>query len=58
VEVKLHTFLTLEVRPRIAKGYWPDGRGSIPSKGKKFFLLDRFQTGSGAHPESYPMATG
>jgi hypothetical protein len=32
-------------------GYWLDGPGSIPGKGRKFFLCHRLQTDSGAHPE-------
>jgi hypothetical protein len=30
-------------------------RGSNPGRGWKFFLLHSVQTGSGAHPASYPM---
>jgi hypothetical protein len=36
-------------------GYGLDGQGSIPSKGKDFFLLHSVQTGSEAHPASYPI---
>jgi hypothetical protein len=40
-------------------GYGLNGRGSIPSRGKRFFsLLHIFQTGSGVHPTSYSMGTG
>jgi hypothetical protein len=38
-----------------AMGYGLDGRGSIPERGKRFFLLHSVQTGSGANPASYPM---
>jgi hypothetical protein len=38
--------------------YGLDSRGSIPGRGKRFFLLHSVQTGSGAHPSSYPMSTG
>jgi hypothetical protein len=31
-------------------GYVLDGRCSIPDNGKRFFLLNSVQTGSGAHP--------
>jgi hypothetical protein len=34
-----------------------DGWDLIPSRGK-IFLLHSVQTGSGAHPVSYPMGTG
>jgi hypothetical protein len=37
----------------VATRYELDGRDSIPGKGKHFFLHS-FQTGSGAHPASYP----
>jgi hypothetical protein len=43
----------------IAMGYGPDDRGSISSKSKNdVFLFHSVQTGFGAHPASYPMATG
>jgi hypothetical protein len=32
--------------------------GSIPGRGKEFFLFHSVQTSSGAHPASYPMGTG
>jgi hypothetical protein len=32
--------------------------GSIPGGGWEFSLLHRLQTGSGAHPASYPMGIG
>jgi hypothetical protein len=38
-------------------GYGLDSRGSIPGRGKRFSLLHSVQTGSGAHPASYPMGT-
>jgi hypothetical protein len=38
-------------------GYRLDGPGSIPSMGK-IFLYYSVQTGSGAHPASYPMRLG
>jgi hypothetical protein len=37
----------------IAIGYELDGWGSIPDRGKRYFLLHSVQTGSGAHPASY-----
>jgi hypothetical protein len=39
-------------------GYGLDDRDSIPSRGKRFFLLHSIQAGSVAHPASYPMGTG
>jgi hypothetical protein len=30
----------------------------FPARARDFFLLHSFQTGSGAHPASYPMGTG
>jgi hypothetical protein len=41
----------------IATSYGLDGRSSIPGKGD-FSLLNSVQTGSGAHPTSYPVGTG
>jgi hypothetical protein len=41
----------------IAMDYGLDGRGSIPGGGSDSSLLS-VQTGSGAHPASYPMGTG
>jgi hypothetical protein len=41
----------------LATGYWPEDRGSIPDRGKFSVSLHSVQTGSGAHPISYPMAT-
>jgi hypothetical protein len=40
--------------------YRLDDRGSIPGRGKEGIssLRHRVQTGSGAHPPSYPMGTG
>jgi hypothetical protein len=35
-----------------------DGRDSIPGRGKNFYLLHNFQTGSGAYPTSYAVGTG
>jgi hypothetical protein len=35
-----------------------DGPGSIPRQFKIFFFSHSVQTGSGAHPASYPMAIG
>jgi hypothetical protein len=34
-----------------------DGRGSIPGRGKRFFLLHSIQAGFGAHSASNPMGT-
>jgi hypothetical protein len=41
---------------RIATGYGLDGRGSIFGR-RDFSLYHSVQTGSGAHPASYPMGT-
>jgi hypothetical protein len=44
----------------IATGYGLDDRGvevRVPV-GSRIFLLHVLQTGSGAHPDSYPMGTG
>jgi hypothetical protein len=41
----------------IATGYGLDGRGSIPEGASDFSLFYSVQTGSGAHPASYPMGT-
>jgi hypothetical protein len=35
-----------------------DGRDSILSRTKEFSVLHSLQTGTGAHPVSYPMSTG
>jgi hypothetical protein len=40
----------------IVTGYRLGGRGSISGSVKRFFS-NRFQTGSGDHPASYPMGT-
>jgi hypothetical protein len=42
----------------IATGYRLDGRGSIPGGAENFSLLYNVQTGSEAHPASYPLGTG
>jgi hypothetical protein len=42
----------------IAMGYVIEVRGSILGSTNHFFLLYSIQTGSGAHPGSYPMGTG
>jgi hypothetical protein len=42
----------------IATDYRLDDRGSIPGGAGNFFLRHRVQSGSGAHPTSYPMGTG
>jgi hypothetical protein len=45
---------------RIALGYGLDDRGSrvrFPEGAGNFSLNHRVQTGSGAHPASYPMVT-
>jgi hypothetical protein len=52
------TVLTRDSSVDIARGYWLDGRGLIPGRGKMFFLLHSVQTGSGAYPASCPMGTG
>jgi hypothetical protein len=44
----------------LAIGYGLDdrgGRSSSPGRGQEFPLLYVVQTGSGAHPASYPMGT-
>jgi hypothetical protein len=42
----------------IATRYGLDCRGSIPRQGQDFSLFHGVETGSGAHPASYPMGTG
>jgi hypothetical protein len=42
----------------IAAGDRLHGWGSVPSRDKRFSLLHSVQTGSGAHPASYPTGTG
>jgi hypothetical protein len=42
----------------ITSDYGLDYRGSIPDRGRGFFSSPCVQTGSGAHPTSYPMVTG
>jgi hypothetical protein len=42
----------------IATGYGFDSRGLIPGRGKRCSVVYSLQTGSGAHPASYPMGTG
>jgi hypothetical protein len=42
----------------IATGYGMDDPGSTPGRDKRFYLLHRFQTGSGAQPASCPMRAG
>jgi hypothetical protein len=42
----------------IAKGYGMNVRISIPGKERDFSLLQRVQTGFGAHPASYLMGNG
>jgi hypothetical protein len=42
----------------IATGYWLDDRGSSLDRYKVLSLFQVIQTGSGAHPASYPMGTG
>jgi hypothetical protein len=40
-------------------GYGPNNRGLVPSRGNEIFSFHhRVQTGSGAHPSSYPMDAG
>jgi hypothetical protein len=38
--------------------YGLDDRGSIPDRGRRFSSSPCVQTGSEAHPVSYPMGTG
>jgi hypothetical protein len=42
----------------IVSDYGLDERGSIPDKAEDFSSRLCVQTGSGAHPASYPMGTG
>jgi hypothetical protein len=42
----------------IATGYGQDDRGSIPGRGKRFFLLHNVKTGPGLYPAPYLMGTG
>jgi hypothetical protein len=35
-----------------------DDQGSILGRGNDIFFRHRFQTGSGAHPGSYPVSAG
>jgi hypothetical protein len=59
------TFYIIIIKSRdssvgIALGYRLDGRGSrvrFPARAGNFSLHYRVQTGSGAHPASYPMGT-
>jgi hypothetical protein len=39
----------------IATSYGLDSRGSIPGSGNRFSILHNVQTGSEAHPASYPV---
>jgi hypothetical protein len=56
----------LKIRIRVVSviqycpGYGPDDRGCISDRGNDgiFSLPHHVQTGSGAHPASYPMGTG
>jgi hypothetical protein len=41
----------------IVTGYGLDCRGSIPDKGKTFFLLQSVMVDSVAHPAFYPIGT-
>jgi hypothetical protein len=36
---------------------WPQNRGRFPAGSREFSFLHSVQTGSGAHPASYPMGT-
>jgi hypothetical protein len=38
--------------------YGLDDRGSIPDRAEAFSFIPCVQTGSGAHPASYPVGTG
>jgi hypothetical protein len=40
---------------RSRHGLWADGWDSIHGRGVRFSLFQKVQTGSGAHPTSYPM---
>jgi hypothetical protein len=41
----------------IATSAWLDGRGSTPGKDKRLSPLHSVETGSGDHPDSYPMGS-
>jgi hypothetical protein len=43
---------------RLAKGWTTKGSGFESRWGQEFSLLHVVQTGSGAHPASYPTGTG
>jgi hypothetical protein len=47
------------LKHQMKQGYGPRNRGSIPGRGDDgiFSLRHWVQTGSGAHPASYPMVT-
>jgi hypothetical protein len=56
-----HTHTHTHSSDGIATGYGLDDRGSrvrFPAGAGNFSLLRRVQTGSGAHPASYPICTG
>jgi hypothetical protein len=58
--VGLHFYGSRDSAVGIATGYGLDNQGvgvRVPV-GQKFSLLHAVQTGSGAHPASYPMGTG
>jgi hypothetical protein len=45
-------------QPVCQLGYRPDGRGSIPGRGKIFLFFHSFQTDSGAHTVPCIVGTG
>jgi hypothetical protein len=60
-----YTYISLRVEPgnlrQCSDGLWtrrPTNWGSIPDRNKRFFsLFHNVQTGSGAHPASYPVGS-
>jgi hypothetical protein len=52
------TFWSRDISLVMATGYGLDGWGSIPGTGKRYSILHSVQTGSVAHPASYPMGIG
>jgi hypothetical protein len=57
-EVILYLLLALTVKLTNERTGRSDDSGSIPGGGEEFFFRHHVQTGSGAHPASYPMGTG
>jgi hypothetical protein len=51
-------YVWIGVVQSVVSDYRLDDWGSIPGRGRGFFLLACVQTGTEAHPASYPMSTG